>query len=59
MTMQGERSDPDSTDDADAEVVSAYDGTDDARRLLVADITREEAWLSAPAGDAADLETWR
>lgn len=57
--MKGERPATDRTDRTDAEVTSAYDGDGDARTFLVADITREAAWLSTAAADAVDLETWR
>jgi hypothetical protein len=45
------------TDEPD--VMAALDGADGAERLVIADVSRDEAWLSTPAGCAADLPEWR
>jgi len=41
------------------EVVSAVDEADGTARFVVADIARDEAWLSTPECDAASLDEWR
>lgn len=43
--------------DADCEVMASVDG--DPRRFVIADLCRDEAWLSVPLEDAAALEAWR
>lgn len=59
--MQGKRPNlPDTTaDDGDAEVVCAYDDVDDVPSFLVADITRDSAWLSIDVTGALELDAWR
>ncbi|GGN89759.1 MULTISPECIES: DUF7556 family protein [Haloarcula] len=41
------------------QVVAAVDETDGQRRLVVADVTTDEAWLSVPTSAAASLSEWR
>ncbi|QPV63082.1 hypothetical protein I7X12_00140 [Halosimplex litoreum] len=41
------------------EIVAAVDEADGTARFVVADIAREEAWLSAPESDACSLDEWR
>ena len=41
--------------DADRTVVSAFDETDTGRTFIIADISRDESWLSAAAGDIVSL----
>lgn len=41
------------------EVVAAIDEADGESRLVIADITRDGAWLSTAETDAASLEEWR
>jgi hypothetical protein len=46
---------PDSaTADGDCEVMAAVDGSEN--RLVIAELCRDEAWLSAPLGDAVTVE---
>ena len=40
------------------EVLAAVDETDGEPRLVIADIVRDDAWLSVSEGDAAVLEEW-
>lgn len=59
--MQGKRPNlPDADSiDGDAEVVCAYDDVDDTPSFLVADITRDDAWLSIAVTGALELDAWR
>ena len=59
--MQGKRPNLPTTDsiDGDAEVVCAYDDVDDTPSFLVADITRDDAWLSIAVTGALELDAWR
>ncbi|ELZ23611.1 hypothetical protein C475_15108 [Halosimplex carlsbadense 2-9-1] len=41
------------------EIVAAVDETDGMARFVVADIVRDDAWLSAPERDACSLDEWR
>jgi len=41
------------------EVMAAIDEDERGRRLVLADVSTEEAWLSARAGCAAVLPEWR
>lgn len=50
------RSVPQST--ADREVMAALDDVDQTTQLLIADVTRDEAWLSMPASEAPIIEDW-
>lgn len=43
--------------DADRTIVSAFDETDTGRSFIIADISRDESWLSAAAGDTVSLNT--
>ena len=38
----------------DCEVMASIDGTE----LVIAELCREEAWLSVPSAEAAVLEQW-
>ncbi|WP_276271862.1 DUF7556 family protein [Haloarcula litorea] len=40
-------------------IVAAVDETDGQPRLVVADVTTDDAWLSMPAADAVSLSEWR
>ncbi len=42
----------------DAEIMAAVDG-DGPKDLVIADIYREEAWLSMSLRDAVDVPDWR
>ncbi|WP_459193825.1 DUF7556 family protein [Halosimplex sp. J119] len=44
---------------SDAEVVATVDGAGRDARFVVADIAREEAWISATAARARSLDDWR
>lgn len=42
------------------EVIFAVDEeSDGSKQAIVADISREEAWIAAPVGDARTLSQWR
>jgi len=41
------------------EIVSVIDETDTGRTFIVADLSRDESWLSVPASDAAPLNDLR
>jgi hypothetical protein len=43
----------------ECEVVATVDDTDGAAQFAVADIARDEAWLSVPAVAACSLDEWR
>jgi len=43
----------------ECEVVATVDDTDGAAQFVVADIARDEAWLSVPAVAACSLDEWR
>lgn len=42
----------------DAEIMAAVDG-EGSKDLVIADIYRDEAWLSMPLVDAVELASWR
>jgi len=44
---------------AECEIVATVDDTGDAPQFVVADITRDGAWLSVPTGAACSLREWR
>ena len=53
---------PDSTtvpDSSEAEVMAVVDTDRGEPRLVIADITVDGAWLSAPTGCAVSLPAWR
>lgn len=41
------------------DVMAALDHSEGATRLLIADVGRDEAWLSIHGEDAPTLEEWR
>jgi hypothetical protein len=41
------------------EVVSTVDEADVAVRFVVADIARDEAWVSVPETESCSLDEWR
>jgi hypothetical protein len=44
---------------ADDSVMASMDGAGAERRLVIADVDREDAWLSVAADAAAELAAWR
>ncbi|ELY61590.1 DUF7556 family protein [Natronolimnohabitans innermongolicus] len=44
---------------ADADVVAAVDEIDGQSHLVIADIGRDDVWLSMPERDAISLEAWQ
>lgn len=48
-----------SDETTDSSVMTALDGEGSEARVIVADLAREEAWLSMPLEAAADLDDWR
>ena len=45
--------------DGEPEIVSVIDETASARTFVIADLSRDESWLSVPASDAATLNAQR
>jgi len=43
----------------DGEVMASIDEADGSERLVIADVSRDDAWVSTPAGCGAALEEWR
>ncbi|WP_201293996.1 DUF7556 family protein [Natronorubrum halalkaliphilum] len=43
----------------DGEIVAAIDEADGRPQLVIADIARDDVWLSISERDAVSLETWR
>jgi hypothetical protein len=43
----------------DGEVMGAIDEAADGERFVVADVSRDEAWISAPVSNATVLEQWQ
>lgn len=43
----------------DSEVMASIDGDDHDPRLVIADITADESWISIPAGASVNLVDWR
>lgn len=41
------------------DVMSAVDSTGDTERFVVADVTRDDAWLATPTADAVSTVEWR
>ena len=48
-----------SVDDSGAEVMASVDRTQTGQRLIIADISRDDAWLAADVADALELDDWR
>lgn len=44
---------------SDHEVMAAIDDEAPERRLIIADLTADDSWLSIPAADALALVDWR
>ena len=42
-----------------SEVMAAVEEDDSESRFVIADITRDEAWVTAPMDATRDLEAWR
>lgn len=59
--MQGKRPDHPEPEriDGTAEVVCAYDDVDDVPSFVVADLTRDDSWLSIAVEGALELDAWR
>lgn len=45
--------------DSNAEVMASVDSTPARPEFVIADITRDDAWLSVNADDAPTLPEWR
>ncbi|ELY94014.1 hypothetical protein C482_18869 [Natrialba chahannaoensis JCM 10990] len=43
----------------DSDVVAAIDEIDGEAQFIIADIARDDAWLSTTPSSAAELEQWR
>lgn len=46
-------------DDSEHEICAAIDENDEQSRFLIADLTRDDAWLAMAAAEAPTLCTWR
>jgi hypothetical protein len=44
---------------AEGEVMISVDGDGESARVVIADITREEAWISSPLARAVSIPEWR
>lgn len=40
-------------------VMASIDGDREAERLIIADVSRDEAWIAMPMQDAPSLSRWR
>lgn len=60
-TMQGEQPDLPEPENADAavEIMGVYDAVDGVPTFVIADVTRDEAWLSMPAAASLDIDDWQ
>jgi hypothetical protein len=47
------------TPKAGTDVMASLDGDGPESRLVIADITRDEAWVSVTEADATALSAWR
>jgi hypothetical protein len=45
--------------DSGAEVMASVDSTPDGTQFVIADITRDEAWIAVAEADASPLPAWR
>lgn len=43
----------------EGEVMVSIDGDGGAEKVIIADITREGAWISIPLAEAASIPEWR
>lgn len=50
---------PASAVDGDSEVMASIDDAHDELRVIIADVTTDDAWLAMPICDAASLSDWR
>lgn len=41
------------------EVMASIDGAASSRRLIIADVSADESWVSIPAANAIELPDWR
>ena len=57
MTLEAEPIGSESA--ADGDVVAAIDEIDGRPQLVIADIGRDDVWLSMPERDAVSLDAWR
>lgn len=42
-----------------AEVMASVDTNGRTRRLIIADVSCDDAWIAAPIGDAVTISEWR
>lgn len=50
---------PPTSRDSGTDVMASLDGDGPESRLVIADISRDEAWVSMTANDATPLSAWR
>ncbi|MCH7659327.1 MAG: hypothetical protein IH933_01665 [Euryarchaeota archaeon] len=50
---------PASAVDGDSEVMASIDDAHDGERVIIADVTTDDAWLAMPLCEAASLSDWR
>ncbi|WP_254538407.1 DUF7556 family protein [Halomarina litorea] len=43
----------------DGEVMAALDNAGPTTQFIIADVTRDDAWLSITASETLDLDEWR
>ena len=57
--MGANESAPDGRQDGEGTVMAAIDDSGATARLVVADISRDDAWLSIPRAEAPTLDEWQ
>lgn len=50
---------PASAVDGEHEVMASIDDAHDGERVIIADVTTDDAWLAVPLCEAASLSDWR
>lgn len=50
---------PASAVDGESEVMASIDDAPDGERVVIADVTTDDAWLAMPLHDAPSLSDWR
>jgi hypothetical protein len=50
---------PPTSGDSGTDVMASFDGDGSDSKLVIADISRDEAWVSMTAAEATPLSAWR
>lgn len=59
QSLQQQESRPRDPEPTEAAVMAAVDGTGADERLVIADTTRDDAWVAVDAADGLKLDDWR